>query len=70
MAAELIPKFYKSRGPWTSEEDPWTTLTDVNGYAYMLNRETGETAECPTNEQPGEAEAPALDENGEVIYQL
>jgi len=47
-------------------------MADINGYAYMLNRETGKTAECASNEeqQGVEAEAPALDENGEVIYQL
>jgi len=47
-------------------------MADINGYAYMLNRETGETAECAGNdEQQGvEAEAPTLDENGEVTYQL
>jgi|AntAceMinimDraft_5_1070358.scaffolds.fasta_scaffold189247_1 hypothetical protein len=64
MAAELMSKFYKGRGPWTSDEDPWIVVTDTAGYAYQLNRETGETAEVVAP-----VELP-VDEHGEPIYQL
>jgi len=49
MAEELIKKFYQEH-EYTSEEDPWVTMTDLNGASYQLNKKTGEYRNIPTTE--------------------
>jgi Ca2+-binding EF-hand superfamily protein len=56
MAEVLIKQFYT--GKEFTGDDPWVTMTDLDGNAYQVNQQTGEEREVPTEEevQPKEKE--------------
>lgn len=55
--ADLMIQQYYSTHAYTGGGDPWEVQTDPEGYAYMLNRDTGETKDVPEDYVAEAAEA-------------
>lgn len=58
MAEQLISQFYAEH-PFTGD-DPWATLTDLEGNSYQVNQQTGGERDMPTETTEAEAAAPSL----------
>lgn len=56
MAEQLITQFYSERE--FAGEDPWVTMTDLEGNSYQVNQNTGEERAIPTTEPEAVAPQP------------